>query len=397
LTVTLGAIGKALAIYLDHNATSPILADVRAVLTRLLAEPIANPSSQHYAGRRARELIENARVELAHSVGTRPENVRFCSGGSEANMMALGGIIWGSKRPRVIVSAIEHPSVLETARILCQRSGKALVVAPVTSSGSIDLEALKLELDADTALVSVMLANHETGVVQPIEAIVEMASRHGTAVHVDASQGLGRIPIHFDSSGVALMSFSGHKVGALQGVGALLVKPGTALVATAGGGHQEAGLRAGTENSVGIMSFGLACRMQVPKLLNESERLRSLREHLWKKIAAEIPRTSRTAGPSSVSLPQTLNVVFENANGAALVEVLSQHNVAVSAGAACHAGLSEPSSVLLAMGLSPAQALCSLRFSFAAETSLADIEAAFKVLKFAVEEIRAGSNVETAT
>lgn len=376
-------------IYLDSNATQPLASDVRSALIRTLGEPVANPSSLHATGRRARELLELARLNVGECCSTRAENVYFCSGGSEANYLALAGALLGSKKGQLITSSVEHPSVLNNAAALCQRQRKEHIVVPVQANGVLDLEQLEDKLTGDVALLSVMAANHETGAIQPFERILELAHNQGALVHIDAAQALGKIPLHFDALGVDLLTISGHKVAGPQGIGALLVKPGTPLVSPCSGGHQERGLRPGTENFLGALGLAAACRSYVPKMLGERDRLAGLREHLNEAITKTTPGAKRITLTGEAALCQTLSITFPEADGEAVVTVLSEHGVAAATGAACSSGQSEPSHVLLAMGIDRAEAKSTVRFSFAPDISVTDMETAAKVIGFAVEEVRA--------
>ncbi len=375
-----------MAVYLDHNATTPLPAGVRAAINRELADPPANPSSLHGPGQRARERIEQARVELAEAVAAEPAQVVFCGSGSEANLLALAGVVWGTRRGKIVVSALEHPSLLLAAQSLCKRAGKQLVELPATPDGFVDAAAAGRLIDDDVALVSLMWANHETGALQPLEAVAELARHHGSLMHVDAAQALGRVPVALE--GLDMLSLSGHKLGALQGVGALVLRPGVPLVPLVEKSHHERGLRAGTENVLGILSLGAACRTQLQRSLEAMPRLQSLRDSLAERIAERIEGVQRLTPRGPGALAQTLLLHIEGAHGEALVEELSQREVAASTGAACAAGRSDPSTVLLAMGLSPADALCALRLSMGPETSVVDTDQALEALVAAVAAVR---------
>jgi cysteine desulfurase len=376
-------------LYCDHNATSPLTPEVKAALREVLAEPQANPSSQHAAGQRAADLLERSRRQVAAAVGAAPEQVVFTSGGSEANALALGGVLAATRRPRLAVGAVEHPSVLLAATELCRRAGRELLVLPATRAGGLDLDAAAHLLDARVSLVSCMAANHETGALQPLAELLPLLRQHGCLLHVDAAQALGRIPLDVAALGADLISLSGHKLGAPAGIGALVVRGGTPLLPLTFRGHHERGLRPGTPNLLGAVGMGTACQVAVPRALAEAERLRHQRELLAQRIHDLVPDTELVTPLGAASLCQTLCVAFAGAHAAAVVAELDALGVQASAGAACRAGDSEPSSVLLAMGLRPELALCAVRYSLGLEHTGADIERVAQATERAVAAVRA--------
>ncbi|MFH1809852.1 MAG: cysteine desulfurase family protein [Pseudomonadota bacterium] len=375
-------------LYCDHNATSPVPPEVRAAMIKALGEPLGNPSSVHAAGQRSAELLERARGEVAEAVAVDAAQVLFTSGGSESNALALAGVVHGSRRSAVAVSAVEHPSVLEAARVLCQRTERELRLLPVGRSGHVEVEAASRLIDDSVALVSVQYANHETGAVQPIAELGALARHHGCLFHVDAAQGLGRLKLDLAEFELDLMSLSGHKAGAPAGIGALVVRPGVPLQPLFYRGHQERGLRAGTPNLLGAVGLGAACKLLVPRSLTACARLRSLRDQLAQQLEARVPHTVVLTPRSPAVLAQTLCLAFEGAHAEAVVAELDQRGVAASAGAACRAGQSDPSSVLLAMGVAPELALCAVRFSLGPEHAVADIEQVIAATVEAVAAVR---------
>lgn len=347
-------------IYLDYNATTPAKpAVLRAVVAAM--EQGGNPSSAHGLGRKARRIVEDARAAVADMVGALPESVIFVGGGTEANHLAL----LGAGRSRLLTSAIEHDSVLQAA----PRAARV----PVDREGVIDLEALDRVLaeSDEPALLSVMLANNETGVVQPIDRVVEVARRHGALVHCDAAQAPGRIRVDFSALGVDLMTLSAHKMGGAVGAAALILRPGTPLTAIQRGGGQERGLRAGTENVAAIAGFGVAADL-AREDLRRADEIRLLRDRLEAMCLAAFPDAS-VAGAGAPRLPNTSCLARPDMISETQVMALDLAGFAVSAGAACSSGKVRRSAVLDAMGLS-AIAAHAIRVSLGWGTRPADIE-----------------------
>ncbi len=356
--------------YLDYNATAPVRPEVRAAVAAALTLS-GNPSSVHGPGREARAAVEEARANVARLAGTAPGNIVFTGSGSEANNLALAG----ARPGRILASAIEHPSVLRPAAE--QPGGFALI--PVNGDGVVDLAVLEKLLAAPgdgPVLVTVMMANNETGVLQPTAEIVALSKDAGALVHVDAVQAAGRIALEFDSLGADLMSLSAHKIGGPKGVGALAVRPGMELSPLVRGGGQERSLRAGTENVPGIAGFGAAAVCALAELAEGTEiaRQRALRDRLEAETGALAPEAvvigadaPRLANTSCLALPgrlaETLVIAFDLAG------------VAVSAGSACSSGKVEASHVLSAMNLEPEVAAAAIRVSVGFGTTDADVDA----------------------
>jgi cysteine desulfurase len=377
---------------LDHNSGGRVRPEVAAAVGDLLARELGNPSSAHAAGRRSREAIETARDEVAALVGARPAEVVFTSGGTEANNLAVLGIAGAGTH--VVSTAIEHASVLRAIDAAVSAGARAALVVP-TAEGAIDPEAVVASLEPGTCLVSVGWANGEVGTVQPVAAIAEAVRRSrgiGVVVHSDAVQAVGIVAVDVASSGVDLLSLSGHKLGALPGVGALVVREGVRLRPQIVGGAQERERRAGTENVVGIASLGVAARFARAERAARGERARTLRDRLWQGIA-ESAAPVRRIGPES-GLPTTLSVAFPGARGDALVLALDLAGIAASTGAACAAGAAEPSHVLLALGLSRAEAHSVLRLSLAADVTTADVDRAVAVIAAAAARARGAAGAE---
>lgn len=347
--------------YLDWNATAPLRAEVAAAVAEALART-GNPSSVHRWGRAARQAIERARGQVAVLVGAAPAEAIFTSGGTEANHLALLGM---RGRP-VLISAIEHDSVWEAV--------PEATVIPVTSAGVIDLAALEalLAAQARPALVSIMLANNETGAMQPIAEAVAIAHAHDALVHCDAIQAAGKLPVDFRALGVDLLSISAHKLGGPQGVGALVAREGVALTALHRGGGQERGRRAGTENGPGIVGFGAAAELAAREVL-PSAAIAKLRDRAEAALTAVVPE-ARVFAKNSPRLPNTLCIGMPGVPASTQVMALDLAGVMVSAGAACSSGKVRRSRVLAAMGASPEEAESAIRVSLGWSTTPAEID-----------------------
>ena len=348
------------AVYLDHNATAPVRPEAVEAVARALSV-VGNPSSVHGFGRAARRLVEEARERVAALAGAGPEDVVFTGGGSEANNLALGGC----GRGRILASAVEHDSVLD--------ADAAVETVPVDADGVIDLDVLdtRLALEDAPALVSVMLANNETGTIQPLAGVVKVARRHNALVHCDAVQAAGRMALSFSGLGVDMLTLSAHKMGGPQGMGALVVGPGVTLKALVRGGGQERGRRAGTESVPLIAGFGAAAlAVGGPE---EGPRLARLRDGLEERLARLTP-TSRLLGRGAPRLPNTSCIAMPGVASETLVMALDLAGIAVSAGSACSSGKVRPSHVLRAMGLGEAEAGSAIRVSLGWTTTDADVE-----------------------
>jgi cysteine desulfurase len=375
-------------IYLDHNATTPLRPEVVAAMGEALRSCFGNPSSTHAEGAAARAALERARGEVASLLGVAPGEVTFTAGATEANNTALfGALAARPERRHVVSTTIEHPSVEEPLRALEQR-GVRVTRAPVDRDGRVDLEALSASIDEDTALVAVILANNETGVVQDVAKIAQAAHARGAWLHVDATQAVGKIPVDAVALGADLLACSAHKLNGPKGTGCLAVRKYVALPPYLLGGGQERRRRGGTENVPGCVGFGVACALTRAELPQRERRLAALRDRLAAGVEAGVPRVRRN-GDARFVLPNTLNVEFEDTAGEVLLEALDGEGVAVSAGAACHSGSIEPSAVLLAMGRTPAQARGSLRFSVGPSTSEGEVDAVLALLPRLVARVRA--------
>ena len=364
--------------YLDYNATAPVRPEAVAAVADALALG-GNPSSVHAAGRRARRAVEAARAEVARLVGTAPADIVFTSGGTEANQLALRG----AGRARVLVSAIEHDSVRQAV--------PDAEIVPVTASGIVDLAALAamLRRDERPAIVSLMLANNETGVIQPVAEAATIAREHGALLHCDAVQAAGKVPVDMKALGADLLTLSAHKLGGPQGVGALAVAGAVALAPLQLGGGQERGRRAGTENVPGIVGFGAAAAVAARELGGSA--LAELRDSAERRLLAAAPE-ARVFGAAVPRLSNTICIALPGAPAATQVMALDLAGVMVSAGAACSSGKVRPSHVLTAMGATPEEAGCAIRISFGWNSSAADVEQLVAAWRQLAERARRSAN-----
>ena len=361
------------AVYLDHAATTPVDERVLEAMLPFLREEFGNPSSVHRLGQRARRALEEARERLAAAVGARPRDVVFTSGATEADNQALFGVM-GSRPGGLVVGATEHPAVLTAAKRLAEAGRDVLFLAP-RPDGALALEALAAALAEQatrggTALVALMLVNNETGVLTDAAAVAELAHAHGALYLCDAVQGLGVEPVSLAATGADLLTLSAHKVNGPKGVGALVLREGLELPPLLAGGEQERGHRPGTHNLAAIAGFGVAAELAVAAQPAERERLARLQAR-FEAEASRLPGVSVNGAGAPRSVKHS-NLRIEGAAGETLLMLLDEAGVYASAGSACSAGSLDPSHVLLAMGLSRAQAKASLRFSFGRTTSEAE-------------------------
>src|SRR5688572_5242494 len=370
-------------IYLDYAATAPLDARVAAAMYDCMAREHGNPSSSHAAGRRARALVEAARAAVAARVGAPSEHLIFTSGATEANNLALSGVLRRSRSRRVhlVTSRIEHKSVLDTARAL-EASGVAVTYVPATSGGWVEPERVVEAIGEDTQLVSVMHVNNETGVIQNVEAIGEACRARGVLFHVDAAQGVGKLPLNLAAAPIDLCSLTAHKLCGPKGVGALYVAPRVTLVPQLHGGEQERSLRAGTLATHQIVGMGKAYELADPA--GEAPRLAALRDRLWRELSA-IDGVRQNGDPARRAV-HVLNVAFPGVDGESLRYEL--RDVCVSAGSACAADSPEASHVLTGMGVSDVLAGSSLRLSLGRFTTEDDVVTAAARVAAAVARLR---------
>jgi cysteine desulfurase len=370
-------------IYLDHNATTPLLPEVVDAMLPYLREHFGNPSSRHVYGRRAHDAIERSRCAVAALIGSHADEIIFTSGGTEANNLAIRGTTARNGRRRIVTSTVEHPATLRPVAWL-ERQGWEIVRVGVDGSGCALIRELDVAITSSTALVTIMHSNNETGVFQPVQEAARFARRAGACVHTDAAQSVGKVPIDVRSLDVDLLSIAGHKLYAPKGVGALYMRRGTVLEPlTLGAGH-ERGLRPGTENVASIVAFGTACALAQRDLDAQHMRVRALRDRLWERLAQAIPHLALNGHPVN-RLPNTLNVRFPRVSGEALLAATPQ--IAASTGSACHEGGESASSVLLAMGIPAEAALGSVRLTLGRATDEAAVDCAAVALERAWREL----------
>jgi cysteine desulfurase len=373
-------------VYLDHNATAPLRPEAREAMLAFLGPP-ANPSSPHREGARARAALEAARADVATLIGAAPAEIVFTSGASEANNLALRGCATAGRG--IVTTAIEHSSVLETARAL-SAGGRPLSVVGVDGEGRIGAAEVIAACTVDTGLVSVGTANGEIGALAPLAEIAAGLRGRALALHTDAAQAAGRVPLEVRTLGVDLLSLSAHKLGGPLGAGALWVRAGVHLDAQISGGPQERGRRAGTENVAAIVGFGVAARLARAEQARFAAAAGALVDRLWDGLCARIPGVSRNGPSDGPRLPNTLNVSFAGCSGESLLVLLDLAGFAVSLGSACSAGSTEPSHVLRAMGRSVEAARAGVRVSLGPTTTAADIDRLLETLPGLVAQVRAG-------
>ncbi len=373
-------------IYLDYNATTPVAPEVLEAMEGAVRLP-GNPSSPHRFGQRARVTIDGVRADLSRLVGLGPSEVIFTSGGTEADNLAVGGWIQeGLKRGRnrVLCSAIEHPAVTDCAKSWEDR-GAIVEEVPVLPSGQVDLAALETALGDDVALVALMVANNETGVIQPVVPAARLAAEYGARFHCDAVQGAGKIPIDFKEVPPDSVAISAHKFSGPNGIGALILKKGSSLEPIWSGGGQEQGMRSGSEATALILGMGAAARLAGEWPHGEAT-VGRLRDRFEAGLSGLLGVT--VVGRDAPRLPGTSAVCFEGILSSELVSALDEAGICVSGGAACHAGGSTPSRVLLAMGLSEADASATVRFSLGPSNTASEVDEVLLTLANTVEQMR---------
>jgi cysteine desulfurase len=376
-------------VYLDNNATTPLDPWALDAMMPYFRENYANPSSPHALGAASSNAIRVGRRQVQSLIGAEHENqVIFTSGGSESNNTAiLSALETQQERNEIITSQVEHPSVLALCDYL-ERKGRAKVHRiPVDWTGRLDRGAFHRALSERTALVSMQWANNETGVLFPVEELAAEAHEAGTLFHCDAVQAAGRVDLHVGATRIDMLSISAHKLHGPKGVGALYVRSGVPLMPLVQGGQQERRRRAGTENTAGIVGFGIAATRAVRKAAEEIPRIATLRDSLAEQILLQIPG-SVLIGASNDRLPNTFNIAFEDVEADSLLILLDRAHIAVSSGSACSSGSMEPSHVLRAMKVPFAYLRGAIRFSFSRNNTYADVERVLEVLPVAVQDLR---------
>lgn len=374
-------------IYLDHNATTRLH---QAVLDEMLSslDVFGNPSSVHSYGQEARRLVDLARRRVAKLIGATPNEIIFTSGGTEACNLAIRGIADASdvRRRHIIATSVEHQAVLNTCRFLEER-GFRITYLPVDSNGVLDPLDVERDINEDSSLITIMLANNEVGTIQPIAEVAAIAKAKGIRVHTDAVQAVGKIPVNVKNLDIDLLSISAHKLGGPKGIGALYIRQGISLTPLFLGGHQERGLRAGTENVPGIVGFGKACNLTMAHQDEWRETVRVLRDRFERDVLSQIPETQINGHPTQ-RISNTSNLSFPGVNGDYLAMNLDLAGIAVSTGAACSATDNEPSHVLLAMGKNAEEARNSIRFSFGIDNTPEEADRAVELLRHIVGQLR---------
>jgi cysteine desulfurase len=349
-------------IYFDNNATTKVADEVLEEIQPYFCELYGNPSSMHTFGGQVGIKIREAREKIAALLGCEPSEIIFTAGGTEGDNTAIKGTLaaYPEKR-KIITTRVEHPAVLSVCREL-ENQGYTLVEIGVDKKGRLDLAELENQLDEETAIVTIMFANNETGTIFPVEKIAEMVTSKGIVFHTDAVQAVGKIPINLSKNNIDLLSLSGHKLHAPKGVGVLFVRKGTRLAPFMLGGHQEGGRRAGTENVPGIIGLGKACELAMQNFNEETKRVKYLRDKLEKNILEKCP-DCMVNGDTENRLPNTSNISFEFIEGESILLMLDKFGICASSGSACTSGSLEPSHVLRAMGIPYTAAHGSIRFS----------------------------------
>jgi cysteine desulfurase len=374
-------------IYLDNSATTQVDEAVLEAMMPCFRENFGNASSVHIFGQEARACVEESRRSVAELLGADMREIVFTSGGTESNNTALWGIFRSGYRPgnHIITTRIEHPAILATCKAL-EGAGAEVSYVSVDASGRVDPKAIEAAVRDSTLLISVMHANNETGVIQPIEEIREIAKRHGVLLHTDAVQSVGKIPTNVGDLGIDLLSLSAHKIHGPKGVGVLYIRKGTKVVPFMTGGSHERKRRAGTENVPAIAGLGAASRLARERLPEVQTRIGALRDRFENQVMTRIAGT-RING-NALRLPNISNLSFENLEGEAAVIALDLEGVAVSTGSACSSGALDPSHVLMAMGLRPEVVQGSLRFSLCYHNTDEEIDRAIQILEAVVQRLR---------
>ena len=381
-------------IYLDHAATTPMVPEAVEAMTQELTR-VGNASSLHASGRQSRRVVEESREAIAARVGAHPSELIFTSGGTESDNLAVKGAFWsGTKvgRSRVVTSALEHHAVLDSVAWLDQSAAAEVSYLPVDPTGRIELSALADAVDARTALVSVMWANNEVGTLQPVRQVAAVAAEHGAVSHSDAVQAVGHIAVNFATSGLDLLSFTAHKLGGPYGIGALLARRELRLAPIMHGGGQEREIRSGTLDVAATAGFAAAVEVATRNRVREEQRLRELRTDLVSAVLAGVPWAVSYGTPAERDrLPGIASIGFPGCAADAILMLLDSAGIDCSTGAACSAGVSQPSHVLLAMGYSEADARSVLRFSLGHSSTFSDVRALANALPEAVRRAKAAT------
>ncbi|MBO5201359.1 MAG: cysteine desulfurase NifS [Lentisphaeria bacterium] len=374
-------------IYLDNNATTCVAPEVFEAMTPYLTEFYGNPSSIHRFGGQLAAKVEEARAQLGALIGAQNSEIIFTSCGTESDTTAIrSALSICPKRRKVVISKVEHPAVLNLGKEL-ERNGYKVSIIPVDSKGRLDMDRAREMIDSETAVVSVMWANNETGNIQPVIELGELARKNGALFHTDAVQAVGKVPMNLAELPIDMLSLSGHKFHAPKGIGALYVKRGVRYHPYIIGGHQEHGRRAGTENLASIVGLGKAAELALANIGHENTAVRALRDKLEQGVLATIPAV-RINGDVEHRLPNTANISFEYIEGESILMLLDMHNICASSGSACTTGSLEPSHVLRAMGVPYTAAHGSIRFSFSRYNTEAEVDRVLEVLPPVIARLR---------
>ncbi|MFJ8961428.1 cysteine desulfurase family protein [Lentzea sp. NPDC102401] len=371
--------------YLDHAATTPMHPQAVAAMTEALSTT-GNASSLHTSGRRARRAIEEARENIADALGARPSEVLFTGGGTESDNLAVKGIYWASGRRRVLASAVEHHAVLDAVEWL-EQQGAEVTWLPTDRFGRVSPESVAEALDDDVALVTTMWANNEVGTINPVHDIAAVCAARGVPFHTDAVQAVGAVPVDFAASGASALTMTGHKVGGPYGIGVLLLARDVKCTPLMHGGGQERDVRSGTLDVPSIVGLARAVRISVEEQASRAVEIAALRDELIASVRAVVPDVIVNGDPAD-RLPGNAHLTFPGCEGDSLLMLLDARGVECSTGSACTAGVAQPSHVLLAMGVEPALARGSLRFSLGHTSTRADVEKLVSVIGPVVERAR---------
>ncbi|MBW2017260.1 MAG: cysteine desulfurase NifS [Deltaproteobacteria bacterium] len=377
-------------IYLDNNATTQVSPEVLEAMLPYFNEYYGNPSSAHTFGGQVAAKLRKAREQVADLLGARPEEIIFTSCGSESDNTAILSALRTEKEKRhIVTSRVEHPAVRSLCHYL-EKQGYKVTEIPVDREGRLDMDQYRVSLTRDTALVTLMWANNETGVIFPVEEAARMAKERKILFHTDAVQAVGKIPIDLSNSAIDMLSISGHKLHAPKGIGVLYVRTGTRFSPFLIGGHQERGRRGGTENTAGIIGLGKACEMAAENMEKENTRVKALRDKLETGILSLVPNT-RVNGAGAERLPNTSNISFEFVEGEAILLLMDEHGICASSGSACTSGSLQPSHVLRAMGVPFTMAHGSIRFSLSIYNTEEEIDFVLEKVPPIIEKLRSYS------
>jgi cysteine desulfurase len=374
-------------VYVDNNATTAVAPEVFEAMRPFLCEKYGNPSSIHTFGGQVAASIENARENVAKLLGAQASEIVFTSCGTESDNAAIfSALHLCPKKKKIVISKVEHPAVLNVGKEL-ERRGYKVSMIPVDSKGRIDMESLEGAVDDETAIVSVMWANNETGNIYPVEEIASVAHKHGALFHTDAVQSVGKIPINLFSSQIDMLSLSGHKLHAPKGIGALYIRRGVRFRPFVVGGHQERNRRGGTENVASVVALGKACELAQANMEIENTEVKKLRDHLEQEVMKSIPSV-RVNGDVANRLPNTSNISFEFIEGESILMLLDMFKICASSGSACTTGSLEPSHVLRSMGVPYTAAHGAIRFSFSRYNTMEEVNFILEKLPPVIARLR---------